>query len=184
MGLIAHKRRAYAEALESLKRALLLAQPASDPGTLGDVLLSASAVLCAQGSWANAEQTVQHCLVAYRDARRPQQAEQHFQQALALAQRAAVTPLQIKAALGLLHSRYRRFPSASVSDQEIVWLLLHHPACAAETRLIQALVLADRQVAPLPTTDSDRHWTLEQICDTLLNIPADNSDRLFTQTLG
>ncbi|GAB4195728.1 MAG: BTAD domain-containing putative transcriptional regulator [Roseiflexaceae bacterium] len=105
LGLITHARGAYPEALDYLKRALTLAQPAGDPSTLGDILLSATAVLCAQGSWADAEQTVRRCLDAYQAAdfawgighaqrfaglcalaqSRPAEARQRFQQSLEIA---------------------------------------------------------------------------------------------------
>jgi DNA-binding SARP family transcriptional activator/predicted ATPase len=68
LGLIAYGRGDYREALEHLQRALRLAQRESDPSKLGDILLSAAAVLCAQGSWTDAEQIIQRCLDCYQRA--------------------------------------------------------------------------------------------------------------------
>ncbi|HEU4326471.1 MAG TPA: BTAD domain-containing putative transcriptional regulator [Roseiflexaceae bacterium] len=68
LGLIAYGRGAYAEALAHLRHALTLAQSGTEPSKLGDILLSAAAVLCAQGSWADAEQTVRRCLDCYEAA--------------------------------------------------------------------------------------------------------------------
>lgn len=68
LGLIAYGRGAYPEALEQLQRALRLAQHENDPSRLGDILLSAAGVLCAQGTWADAEQIVQRCLACYQTA--------------------------------------------------------------------------------------------------------------------
>ena len=68
LGLIAYGRGAYPEALAHLQHALRLAQHESDPTKLGDILLSAAAVLCAQGAWADAAQIAQRCLDCYRAA--------------------------------------------------------------------------------------------------------------------
>ncbi len=68
LGLLAYGRGTYAEALAHLKHALTLAQPDAEPTKLGDILLSAAAVLCAQGSWADAEQTARRCLECYEAA--------------------------------------------------------------------------------------------------------------------
>jgi len=66
LGLISYGRGAYAEALDYLQRALRLAQHEHDPSKLGDILLSAAAVLCAQGAWTDAEQIIQRCLDCYQ----------------------------------------------------------------------------------------------------------------------
>ncbi len=68
LGMLMSWRGMYPQALGYLQRALTLAEAGGDASKSGDVLLSITAVLCSQGSWAAAEQTVQRCLARYRQA--------------------------------------------------------------------------------------------------------------------
>ncbi|HEU4325655.1 MAG TPA: BTAD domain-containing putative transcriptional regulator [Roseiflexaceae bacterium] len=66
LGMLMSWRGMYPQALGYLQRALVLADTQGDASKSGDVLLSITAVLCSQGSWAAAEQTVQRCLAHYQ----------------------------------------------------------------------------------------------------------------------
>ncbi|GAB4188667.1 MAG: BTAD domain-containing putative transcriptional regulator [Roseiflexaceae bacterium] len=68
LGMLMSWRGLYPQAISYLQRALVLAEASGDASKAGDVLLSITAVLCSQGSWVAAEQTVQRCLARYRQA--------------------------------------------------------------------------------------------------------------------
>jgi hypothetical protein len=74
----------------------------------------------------------------------PQQAEQHFQQALQLAQQIAAPPLQIEATAGLLQLQLAAPSSEQAHPAAALSALLDHPACTAETRATVGLFASAR----------------------------------------